>query len=184
MGRVLAKRALVPHPIGPSPNISVGCKLSRFGSDALKLEYVVVGDTGKIRWPAAAVAEETEGLWNATCFELFLAQADGAYIEYNFAPSCAWANYRFDGYRDGMAPAFDLQPPEIFIERADQRFGLIAFVELPVGGIEAVRSVALSAVIEETDGTKSYWALAHPPGKPDFHHPACFAATLPAPEAP
>src|SRR3546814_3736372 len=31
--------------------------------------------------------------------------------------------------------------------------------------------LALSAVIEELDGTKSYWALAHPPGKPDFHHP-------------
>ena len=43
-------------------------------------------------------------------------------------------------------------------------------------------ALALSSVIEELDGTKSYWALAHPPGQPDFHHPACFAATLPAPE--
>ena len=38
-------------------------------------------------------------------------------------------------------------------------------------------------VIEELDGTKSYWALAHPPGKPDFHHPDCFALTLAAPGA-
>src|SRR3546814_9971873 len=42
--------------------------------------------------------------------------------------------------------------------------------------------VALSAVIEETDGTKSYWALRHPPGKPDFHHPDCFALALGAPD--
>ncbi len=42
-------------------------------------------------------------------------------------------------------------------------------------------SIALSAVIEETDGTKSYWALRHPPGPPDFHHPDCFALTLEAP---
>ncbi len=42
--------------------------------------------------------------------------------------------------------------------------------------------LGLSAVIEETDGTKSYWALAHPAeGPPDFHHPDCFALTLPAP---
>jgi hypothetical protein len=35
--------------------------------------------------------------------------------------------------------------------------------------------LGLSAVLEEQDGTKSYWALAHPPGgKPDFHHPDCF----------
>jgi hypothetical protein len=31
------------------------------------------------------------------------------------------------------------------------------------------------------DGTKSYWALAHPQGKPDFHHVDSFALTL-APE--
>ncbi|HMP45247.1 MAG TPA: DOMON-like domain-containing protein [Sphingopyxis sp.] len=43
--------------------------------------------------------------------------------------------------------------------------------------------LALSAIIEEKDGTKSYWALAHPPGKPDFHHPDCFALTLEAPDA-
>jgi hypothetical protein len=44
-------------------------------------------------------------------------------------------------------------------------------------------TLGLSAVIEEKDGTKSYWALAHPPGKPDFHHKDCFALTLPAPSS-
>ena len=34
--------------------------------------------------------------------------------------------------------------------------------------------LGLSAVIEELNGHKSYWALAHPPGKPDFHHSDCF----------
>ena len=41
-------------------------------------------------------------------------------------------------------------------------------------------ALGLSAVLEEQDGTKSYWALGHPNGdKPDFHDPACFAAHLP-----
>lgn len=40
----------------------------------------------------------------------------------------------------------------------------------------------LTAVIEEKDGTKSYWALKHPDGPPDFHNPDCFVARLPAPE--
>ena len=31
--------------------------------------------------------------------------------------------------------------------------------------------LALSAVIEAIDGAKTYWALAHPSDKPDFHHP-------------
>jgi hypothetical protein len=38
--------------------------------------------------------------------------------------------------------------------------------------------LGLSAVLEENDGTKSYWALAHAADKPDFHAPGCFAARL------
>ena len=40
--------------------------------------------------------------------------------------------------------------------------------------------LGLSAVLEEKDGTKSYWALAHSSEeKPDFHEAACFIAHLP-----
>ena len=39
--------------------------------------------------------------------------------------------------------------------------------------------VGLSAVVEDAGGV-SYWALTHPAGKPDFHHPDCFALELPA----
>lgn len=42
--------------------------------------------------------------------------------------------------------------------------------------------LGLSMVIEEVCGTKSYWALRHPPGKPDFHHRHCFAIELPSPK--
>jgi hypothetical protein len=35
-------------------------------------------------------------------------------------------------------------------------------------------------VIEEQGGGKSHWAIAHPPGQPDFHHRDCFAAELAA----
>ena len=60
------------------------------------------------------------------------------------------------------------------------------------GGEQAPQSVAaggqwetlfdgssLSAVIETTDGAMSYWALAHPSAKPDFHHPDSFVLDLP-----
>ena len=46
---------------------------------------------------------------------------------------------------------------------------------------EALR-LALSAVIETEDGRIHYFAAAHPPGQPDFHHPDCFALELPAPD--
>ena len=38
--------------------------------------------------------------------------------------------------------------------------------------------IGLSAVIQDADGGTTYWALAHAPGKPDFHHPDSFAFTL------
>ncbi len=42
----------------------------------------------------------------------------------------------------------------------------------------APATVSLAAVIEEDQGPISYWALAHPPGDPNFHHPDCFVARL------
>jgi len=33
--------------------------------------------------------------------------------------------------------------------------------------------VGLSAIVEHADGALQYWALAFPPGKPDFHSEAC-----------
>ena len=44
--------------------------------------------------------------------------------------------------------------------------------------LNARLSLGLSAVIEDDAGTLSYWALRHPPGKPDFHHPDAFALEL------
>jgi hypothetical protein len=41
-----------------------------------------------------------------------------------------------------------------------------------------VLRVALAVVIEEQDGRLAYWALHHPPGNPDFHHPENFALEL------
>ena len=52
------------------------------------------------------------------------------------------------------------------------------------GGREMIESASLpldypeAAVIEEDGGPLSYWALQHPPGNPDFHHPDGFALEL------
>ena len=70
--------------------------------------------------------------------------------------------------------------PLISHEHGDRYFVLTVTMEQPPQGLDRI---GLSAIIEETDGAKSYWALAHPPGKPDFHHPTCFAATLAPPGA-
>ena len=67
-------------------------------------------------------------------------------------------------------------PPYIRVEDNFTWWALGATIALPS---DENWDLGLSAVLEERDGTKSYWALAHPSGKPDFHHPDCFIARLP-----
>jgi hypothetical protein len=43
--------------------------------------------------------------------------------------------------------------------------------------------LALSAVIEAQSGTITWWALRHPQGRPDFHHPDGFALELADPRS-
>jgi len=52
---------------------------------------------------------------------------------------------------------------------------------LESGAVRAFQRVGLVRFnpFEDTGGNRSFWALAHPSGQPDFHHPACFAAELP-----
>jgi hypothetical protein len=124
--------------------------------------------------PSPSSPARADELWRHTCFEAFLRAPDGSYLEFNFAPSTQWAAYRFSGYRAGMA----LEPiaaPKIWTKREPARFELQ--VELDAGflALASPWRLALAAVIEEIGGAKSYWALAHAPGKPDFHHLDAFA---------
>ena len=111
---------------------------------------------------------------SGTCFETFLgADGESAYREWNFAPSGEWAAYDFIAYREGRTDA-DAASPYVRIEDNLTWWALGATIAVPAG---PRWQLGLSAILEEKDGTKSYWALAHPDGdKPDFHDPVCFAA--------
>ena len=144
----------------------------------LVLRYIVTGRTIDLRLPPVVAPERTDGLWRHTCFEAFVRAAPGAaYYEFNFAPSGQWAAYRFSGTRRGMRVAGGIGTPRIDVRSDGGCYQLQASLDLPG---DAVWHVGLSAVIEEAGGGLSYWALAHPPGKPDFHHSDCFAFNLPA----
>ena len=149
----------------------------------LTLRYLVTGDVAAIVLPPPAPPRRADRLWRHSCFEAFVrASADPGYFELNLAPSGAWAAYRFSDYRMGMAAAEVVPPPRIETHRGDGRFELTARVDLaPAMGLldHLPWHLGLAAVIEEKGGAKSHWALAHPPGAPDFHHEDCFALELP-----
>jgi hypothetical protein len=177
---VMHRATLTCHPDTPCKALTAIDATVAHGPDgALQLTYVMRGDIAGVRLPQRARPERTDELWKHTCLEAFLQPDGGAgYLEFNFAPSWQWAAYRFDAYRAGMAQFSAFQDLRITVHHDADAFTLGADLTGLVA--PAPWRLALSAVIEETSGAKSYWALAHPPGKPDFHHSDGFALELPA----
>jgi hypothetical protein len=140
------------------------------------LNFALDGDLAGLRLPDFDRVRHGDRLWEHSCFEAFVAAAgEEEYLELNFAPSGAWAAYRFTAYRQGMTPALGAAP-----EIAVCRSAASLEVAVRIGLGEALPRAAtlrlgLCAVIEDASGGLSYWALRHAPGKPDFHRPAAFA---------
>ena len=155
-------------------------------SGSLSLTYFLNGDTTRLRIPPPRDPRRADGLWQHTCFEVFIAEkGQQSYWEFNFSPSGEWAGYVFRGYRDGGPIEDDKLDPGITVWSAANCFELEACVRLDrflTITPQAALRLGLSAVIEENDGELSYWALKHPPGKPDFHHPDSFALELALPD--
>lgn len=172
---------LVAHPDFPaaSPSFRLWVNVDYAGSvGATATANLWFGVSARLdRFTLRPPAEGfVDGLWESTCFEAFLKPAgESSYHEWNFAPSGEWAAYGFSGRREGMERLDVAHPPYIRVEDNLIWWALGATIS-----VEAERAweLGLSAVVEEVDGTKSYWALAHPSGPPDFHHPDCFAARL------
>jgi hypothetical protein len=172
-----ADLSLSAHPDMPSGAVRfIGVQLQH-KQRGLHLHYVVEGDAERIVLPPPQKPYRADELWQTTCFEFFVHDSGDAYREFNFSPSSQWAAYAFTGYRAGREALALNEPPTV--RSWPESNGLLMSVSLPVDIPPGAR-IGLCAVIEETDGTKSYWALAHPPGPPDFHHPDSFAIELAA----
>ena len=172
---------LVPHPDHRPERIShVEANIVGLDSDWLRLRWQVEG-VELLEIPQFAGKERADGLWETTCFEVFLRPVGGhAYVELNLSPSERCAAYDFTSYREGMAERPFAREPECAM-RLGQHLAIfeaaIPLAELPQMPCE----LGLCAVLEEDGWPLTYWALEHPSGKPDFHHPSCFAARLAPP---
>lgn len=177
--------SLLLHPQSARSGVaSIEARVSRTNPGMLTLSYVLSGDLDAVRWPAHAASVRADELWGHTCFEAFI-QPEGAaaYVEFNLAPSTQWAAYSFDSYRAGMRDA-EIATPQIRMRRRASCFELSAEIAATALPAHAPLRIGLSAIIEAASGEKSYWALAHPPGKPDFHHSDCFALEITPSERP
>jgi len=173
---------LTCHPDTPCEAVSrIEVNLARGARGNLALRYVAIGDISRLSIPQRRPGGRADDLWKTTCFEAFV-RTDGGYAEINLSPSGRWAAYQFAGYRMGDMAQLD----GVSLDHMTQRTGeglyeLVATLDLTrLSGLSATGPwrLGLSAVIEEAGVRKSYWALAHAPDKPDFHHPDSFACVL------
>ncbi|MEP7005363.1 MAG: DOMON-like domain-containing protein [Sphingomonas bacterium] len=178
--------ALVPHPDFPSRAITAVNVTAERNGGSLTFWFTLVGDIDQVSLPGpCSDCIRADGLWEHTCFEAFVCvQGRPGYSELNYAPSGQWAAYSFDAYRKGMRN-LESSDGEPFVQ-VGYRGGMDdwhawEFQTADAFEQQAEWQLGLSAIIEAKDGSKSYWALSHAPGPPDFHNRDCFTARLAAP---
>ena len=143
------------------------------------MEFRVEGALDALRLPPAASTQRASGLWQHTCFEFFWQPVGGdGYFEFNLAPSGQWAAYAFDSYREGMRDAEIAAIAMASAHTVSNGQGALELKASIAAGLGTPAKLGLSAVMELGDGTLQYWALAFPPGKPDFHAEVCRPLTL------
>ena len=173
---------LAAHPSNPARfHQRIEATLTHSGDGSLQVVYTVLGLNLDLRVPTPHAPAPHDALWQTTCCELFLgAVGQSSYREFNFSPSGQWACYEFADTRQPAPKPFECPAPKIEFERNEDLLKLVA--TLPKGALpkaDALR-IAISAVLEAEGGHHAWWALAHPPGKPDFHAHAGFVLSLSA----
>ena len=174
---------LICHPDTPAVMVEkIEVSTERLDNGRLWFRFHLEGQLEALELDQPRPPERTDKLWKSTCFEAFLRKRGGSkYLEYNFAPSSQWAAYEFASYRSKGSDLGVDSAPGMFLDASKGHFAMETEITLPTDWRDGPIELNLTAVVEETDGAKSYWALAHPPGKPDFHHKDCFALQLEAP---
>jgi hypothetical protein len=171
---------LKPHPSSePPPPLEITARLLR-SSCTVSMSLQVRGSPDLIVIPArAASPARRTGLWEQTCFELFLApERSSRYWEVNLSPSGHWNVFRFSGYRQDMQEETALTSLPFTVQMEPRVMLVNLDVEITEIG-ERNLAAGVSAVIESRGGHRTYWSLLHCGPRPDFHAREGFVVDLP-----
>ncbi len=142
-----------------------------------QLKYILSGAVERVAVPAISAApSKKEGLWNNTCFEIFISrEGSPKYIEWNFSPTHDWCLLFYEDYR--KAPSKDVPKvsalPKIISRRGKKEFSLDARFDLNectnIWAESTPYEIGLASVLEHSKGDRSFWAITHVATHPDFH---------------
>jgi hypothetical protein len=149
--------------LGPIRSVTASVTATEQGCEA---EFQLDGRVSDIILPPPAASERRDYLWQTTCFEIFWQPIGGTYYrEFNLSPSGQWAAYDFDSFREGMRDA----PVGGMALACSHDVTTLVLRASIAADLPSPAQVALNAIVEHRDGSKQYWALAFPPGPPEFH---------------
>lgn len=171
----MAKFSLIPFDVASAPKIVIECELNQT-EDSFIVSYRINGDHPTIDLGNGTPKKDrTIGLWEKTCFELFIKNDLGQYLEFNFSPVFEWNCFYFSKKGDPLKEWEGMPRPETDILLSKDQFLLFSVIKkefFPAGFLDQSRthSAAITAVIKEKSQALSYWALSHADSRPNFHH--------------
>ncbi len=163
------------------PQIAIDGQIDRRGN-SFSIAYNLRGDLDRVVIPPALAAPNRKfELWEATCFEFFLGiPGEPNYWEVNLAPSGDWNIFALDDYRQGLRNELAFSSMPVKIDRQANLFQLELELDLSkiISSVQPIE-VAITTVIQASQGELSYWAITHCGKVADFHLRASFTMVMP-----
>lgn len=177
----MAKFTLTPYDPSTPPKITIDCELNTT-ADSVFISYKVQGelpaiDLGEGQPHHARVIK----LWEKSCFELFIKNAEDNYIEFNFSPEFEWNCFYFIKKGDALAEYARMDSVKFDILLSLDVFHLIVELDkkkFPDHFFQGRIQAGITSVIKEKTGKLSYWALSHHDTRPNFHDFRSFTAVV------
>ena len=166
------KKEFTLQPFIPvSLDLSVTGEVSRIANQ-LTISYRLTGDLKQVLIPSVTAHPYRQfELWEATCFELFIAPVNESYYwEINLAPSGNWNIFRLDDYRQGQRNEEKIASLPMQIQQTEKLITLDLQLNLDILVVEnQALDVSVTTVIQDQSNNFSYWALQHTGEVADFH---------------
>jgi hypothetical protein len=161
------------NPLFPEDSLKINGKILK-ENKSFSLFLKIFDPKEIIKFSNKKISKPSTGLWERTCFEVFLKDPSSSeYLEFNFSADNEWNCYHFENQRTGMK---EFQKVKI----THQSFKNSCFeVSWIFDTLEGPFYCGITSVIQKKNLQKSYWALVHPNRIADFHDPKSFLIQLP-----
>ncbi len=187
-------RSTTPEAL--TQDLSVMADLSLVTANTAEISFKWMDPKGEILFSDQDQAGRVVGLWEATCFEVFIQpiaesrpqsvqnlNAPVRYYETNFSFDKSWNVFGFTDYRTPAAPTELLEAKILSFDVLQSSGNGQMKIVLQVEGADwrKVR-ISLCAVIATRSYGKSYWSFKHADDKANFHHVDSFIIERSLPE--